>query len=139
MTGFITSIILSLYGHWFSPDGELLIRVSGIPSGDGKLLIGIYNKEEGFMDMTKTYRNITLDARKYQMQISIPDLPAGNYAIAVFHDANANGKLDKNMLGIPKEAYGFSNNARGSFGPPSYKDCLFTVGTDRKEISLKLR
>lgn len=139
MTGFITSIILSLYGHWFSPDGELLIRVSGIPSGDGKLLIGIYNKEEGFMDMTKTYRNITLDARKDQMQISIPDLPAGNYAIAVFHDANANGKLDKNMLGIPKEAYGFSNNARGSFGPPSYKDCLFTVGTDRKEISLKLR
>lgn len=139
MTGFITSIILSLYGHWFSPDGELLIRVSGIPSGDGKLLIGIYNKEEGFMDMTKTYRNITLDARKDQMQISIPDLPAGNYAIAVFHDANANGKLDKNMLGIPKEAYGFSNNVRGSFGPPSYKDCLFTVGTDRKEISLKLR
>lgn len=139
MTGLITSIILSLYGHFFSPNGELLIRVSGIPSDKGKLLIGIYNKEEGFMDMTKTYRNITLDARKDQMQISIPDLPAGNYALAIFHDANANGKLDKNMLGIPKEAYGFSNDARGSFGPPSYKDCLFTVGTDKKEISVKLR
>jgi len=46
----------------------------------------------------------------------------GQYAIKVFHDENANGELDINFLGIPKESYGFSNHARGRFGPPPFAE-----------------
>ena len=55
------------------------------------------------------------------------DLAYGQYAIAVYHDKNKNGLLDTNMLGIPLEEYGFSNNARGRFGPASWSQAKFTV------------
>jgi uncharacterized protein (DUF2141 family) len=58
------------------------------------------------------------------------DLPIGTYAIGVFHDVNGNNSLDTNFLGIPKEQYGFGNDATGSFGPPSFNDAAITVSKD---------
>ena len=37
------------------------------------------------------------------------------------------GKLDTNFLGIPKEPYGFSNEKKGRFGPPKFKEVSFTL------------
>ena len=58
------------------------------------------------------------------------DLPTGAYAIGVFHDVNGNNSLDTNFLGIPKEQYGFGNDATGSFGPPSFDEAAITVSKD---------
>ncbi len=55
------------------------------------------------------------------------EIPDGTYAIGIFVDANYNNKMDKNFLGIPKEQYGFSNNARGTFGPPSFANASFSL------------
>ena len=63
------------------------------------------------------------------------ELPNGTYAIGIFVDANYNNEMDKNFFGIPKEQYGFSNDAKGSFGPPSFKDASFTVSSD---LNLKI-
>lgn len=60
------------------------------------------------------------------------ELPNGTYAIGIFVDANYNNEMDKNFFGVPKEQYGFSNDAKGSFGPPSFKDASFTVSGDMK-------
>ena len=57
-------------------------------------------------------------------------LPNGTYAIGIFVDANYNNKMDRNFFRVPKEQYGFSNDAKGSFGPPSFKDASFTVSGD---------
>ena len=62
------------------------------------------------------------------------DLPDGTYAIGIFVDANYNNEMDRNFFGVPKEQYGFSNDAKGSFGPPSFKDASFTVSGDIKLI-----
>ena len=65
------------------------------------------------------------------------DLPNGAYAIGIFVDTNYNNKMDRNFFGVPKEQYGFSNDAKGSFRPPSFKDASFTVSGDMKlEINL---
>lgn len=65
------------------------------------------------------------------------DLPDGVYAIGIFVDVNKNNEMDKNFLGIPQEQYGFSNNAKGTFGPPSFKEAAFTMSQDlRLEIDL---
>jgi len=66
-------------------------------------------------------------------------IPPGVYALSAFHDKNNNGKLDTNLLSIPTEDYGASNNARGTFGPPSFDDAKFTYrgGTVRLEAVLK--
>ena len=65
------------------------------------------------------------------------ELPKGIYAIGIFVDANYNNKMDRNFFGVPKEQYGFSNDAKGSFGPPSFKDASFNVDGELKlEINL---
>ena len=58
------------------------------------------------------------------------DLPNGTYAIGIFVDVNYNNEMDRNFFGVPKEQYGFSNDAKGSFGPPSFKQASFTVSGD---------
>ncbi len=62
----------------------------------------------------------------------------GDYAVAIYHDVNGNGKMDKNMLGIPKEPYGFSTNFKPKISAPKFTDCQITVGETAKTISIKL-
>ena len=65
------------------------------------------------------------------------ELPDGTYAIGIFVDKNYNNKMDRNLFGVPKEQFGFSNDAEGNFGPPSFEDASFTVLGDIKlEINL---
>ena len=65
------------------------------------------------------------------------ELPDGTYAIGIFVDKNYNNKMDRNLFGVPKEQFGFSNNAKGNFGPPSFEDASFKVSSDIKlEIDL---
>lgn len=65
------------------------------------------------------------------------ELSEGRYAIKLFLDLNGNGEVDTNFLGVPKEPFGFSNNAMGKFGPPSFDAAAFTFEGDR-EISITL-
>ncbi len=65
------------------------------------------------------------------------ELPPGTYAIGIFHDANLNNRLDNYFFGVPREQYGFSNNARGFMGPPSFEDAAFSV-EGKTEISISL-
>lgn len=67
-------------------------------------------------------------------------LPApGTYAIAVYHDINGNQKFDRNMLGLPSEAYGFSNNASTFFGLPSFNSVRIALPHNDMTISVKLK
>jgi len=67
-----------------------------------------------------------------------PPIPDGVYALAVFHDRNGNKELDKNVLGVPVEPYGFSNDARGTLGPPSIDKAWFAFDHERREIVIML-
>ena len=65
------------------------------------------------------------------------ELPAGQYAVGIFHDVNLNNKMDNNFLGLPKEQYGLSNNARALFGPPACEDAAFELeGVTKQSIDL---
>ncbi len=61
------------------------------------------------------------------VEVHFEEVLDGEYAVKVFHDVNNNGKLDTNWMGVPKEPYGFSNDAMGTFGPPSWEQARFTV------------
>ncbi|MBL6715485.1 MAG: DUF2141 domain-containing protein [Pseudomonadales bacterium] len=65
------------------------------------------------------------------------ELPGGTYAVGVFHDVDGDEALSKNFLGIPKEPFGFSNNVRGRFGPPSFKDASISI-TGKMAITIAL-
>jgi uncharacterized protein (DUF2141 family) len=66
------------------------------------------------------------------------NVPAGTYAVSAFHDENGNGKLDTNVAGMPVERYGFSRDARGVMGPPSFKDAAIDLQADTT-ITIHLR
>ncbi len=66
-------------------------------------------------------------------------IPPGVYALSAFHDKNNNGKLDTNLLSMPIEDYGASNNARGTFGPPSFEDAKFAYRGGRARLEASLR
>lgn len=63
----------------------------------------------------------------------------GEYSIAVYHDWNSNDKLDTNILGIPNEPYGFSNNARSKWGPPKYEIAQFELNQSKKEMVIQVK
>jgi uncharacterized protein (DUF2141 family) len=57
--------------------------------------------------------------------------------VRLFHDSNGNGELDRNMLGIPREGYGFSNDA-GARGPASFEEAAVSIDGDaRIEVPLR--
>lgn len=105
---------------------QLTVKVTGISAAKGKILLAVFNQEAGFPDdSNKAYKLEQVAARTGTVEVVLQDLPPGTYAIAVFHDANSDGKLNTNALGVPKEAYGFSNNARPTFRAPNFKEAGF--------------
>ena len=124
---------------------ELVINLSDQKKA-GTLMLAIYNNAEAFegsvikekRSEVGVFKGLELYLEpKDSMRLSI-EIPDGEYAIAFFIDANGNKKLDKNFLGIPKEQFGFSNNAMGTLSAPSFEQAKFKVaGNTVQNIKLK--
>ena len=108
---------------------------------DGPVLLAVYDKQEYFgktkANQKANPKHILLGAKglisNYKGKVTF-DLPYGNYVIAGIHDLDNNGVLTGNFLGMPKEPFGFSNNKRGNFGPPKWKDVLIKFNESNKKI-----
>jgi uncharacterized protein (DUF2141 family) len=81
---------------------------------------------------------MVIKIRKTQARCDFEDIPPGTYAMAVIHDENMNGKLDTNRLGIPREGYGFSNDAKGWLGPPSFSAASFRYDGRSLDLTMSL-
>ena len=103
------------------------IEVSNIKNQKGSMVIGLYNIEKTFPIEIEKYRGLILNANATTLKGQFKNIPNGTYAIALFHDENSNRILDKNFLGIPKEGYGFSNNAKALFSAPSFDEAKFEL------------
>ena len=109
---------------------DLQIEVHGVRSDAGRLFVAVHAPHEGgkFPDEGGMYAGLNQQAREGAIRFVFRDLPAGRYAVNAFHDENGNGELDTNVLGIPKEGYGFANDPPANFGPPSFEEAAVTVG-----------
>ncbi len=105
------------------------LHIKGIPEIKGEIRIAMFDSEEAYKKKKKPLFAVVLPVKETRLTWLHEDLPYGAYAIAVYHDKNKNRELDSNILGMPKEAYGFSNNARGRFGPASWYDAHFQVSS----------
>ena len=139
------SLCLLVSGFWFllvgftsiPGSGELKVNVSNIDPIEGDIYVAVYNSEESYMDLDLTVFQQIVPVEADIEEIIFEDIPEGEYAVTVFQDLNDNGKLDTKLIGIPKEPYGFSNNARGTIGPPKYDSAKFSVKGDTEiEITL---
>ncbi|MBT3673892.1 DUF2141 domain-containing protein [Gammaproteobacteria bacterium] len=124
---------------------ELIINLSDQKKA-GTLMLAIYNNAEAFegsvvkekRSEVGVFKGLELYLEPMDSTQLNTEIPDGEYAIAFFIDANGNKKLDKNFLGIPKEQFGFSNNAMGTLSAPSFEQAKFKVaGNTVQNIKLK--
>ena len=137
--------LFSLVAMFEIQASELIINLSSQKKA-GTLMLAMYNSAEAFEGSVSKEKRSEIGVFKglelylepedsTQLSTEIPD---GEYAIAFFIDANGNKKLDKNFLGIPKEQFGFSNNAMGTLSAPTFEQAKFTVtGNTTQNIKLK--
>jgi uncharacterized protein (DUF2141 family) len=108
-------------------DGRITVEISGIKKIAGQMIISLYDKPEGFPNTKNTKETVYVRVESKTVTHVFSNLRPGDYALAVIHDANSNKKLDKYFFGLPKEKYGFSRNAKGFLGPPSFKKAKITL------------
>lgn len=115
------------------------LTVSNIQSQVGKLYISVYDSKDTFLGDTKAFEQVVgLEQMKdgaLEVQLS---LPYGAYAISVHHDSNANGKMDTNFIGIPKEPVGLSNGHVPRFGPPKFSKAQIEISEPQFEEAIAL-
>ncbi|BDW92600.1 hypothetical protein MACH07_14320 [Flagellimonas marinaquae] len=129
MKRFLFLFLLPVVG--FSQN-TLSVQVNNVKSHKGKVNVAVYDSDEGFLSFDQVLKTKSVVADQGSVVLHISDLPSGEYALAVFHDENDNGKLDTNWLGIPKEKVAFSNAKMKTFGPPKYKECAFRMDSDHQ-------
>jgi uncharacterized protein (DUF2141 family) len=121
---------------------NLRVVATNIRSDEGKVYVWVYDKKDDWLsDRYRTQKSVEVAGNRAGDRLTIDLLlPAGEYALSVFQDVNDNGKLERNFIGIPKEPAGLSNNLRPRFGPPKYRDALFSVTADKvTEQKIELR
>jgi len=119
--------------------GTLTVLIDGFNSDKGDARIALCNSIEGYKSDDKAFRREAARISNGKADWAFKDLPFGEYALKVFHDENGNFKLDKNLFGAPAEAYGFSNNARATFGPPDYKKAAFPFDKTDMTVTITVK
>ena len=114
---------------------EVALTVKDIRRLQGHLLISIFKGDESY-NKNIPYKVEKVQVTKEEHQVIFKELEAGEYGIKIIHDDNDNNELDTNVLGIPKEGYGFSNNG-GAFGPSPWREAKFEV-KDKTELTITL-
>ena len=117
---------------------DMEVEVSGLTQTEGRVMVGVFSDAGTWLKKGISGASVEASQQKDgRVLIKLHDLPEGALALSVFHDVNGNGKLDSNAMGMPKEPYGFSNNAAGVFGPPKFEKAQFEVKAGAR-ISVQL-
>ena len=124
------SLLLSINLLLLSQSYNVSLTISGIESVEGTINIGLFNDEDNFPKSGGEIQVYTIKVNGLEESIVMDKLTAGDYAISLYHDRNADKVCNRNFIGIPKEGYGFSNNFKPLFRAPRFEDCLFTVQSD---------
>ena len=119
----------------------LTVHVTGVRNAKGKIRVALFRDGKGFPnDASQAVQTqaADIDPQTLSAQVVFADLRTGAYAVSVFHDENMNEKLDKNVIGMPKEGYGASNNPKKKMGPPNLDEAKFQLSGIEQLLEIKL-
>ncbi|MEO0339347.1 MAG: DUF2141 domain-containing protein [Bacteroidota bacterium] len=133
----VSFILLSFTPH-SSDIGTLQISVENIKVAEGMIWVGLYRSEEDFLIKEKAILVGINVEKEGQMKITMPNLDYGEYAMAIFHDLNNNGEMDRNLVGIPSEPFAFSQKLKSKFKIPKFEDVKFTFEQDQQVLNTTL-
>ena len=119
---------------------SLEVVVEGINAEKkGVISLGIFKAGSNFPAVGAEFKGVRIKVEGEQMTYAFTDLPKGKYAVSLFHDENENLRLDQNLLGLPKEGYGFSNNIVPRMGPPSFEATTIQLDQRKRTIFISVR
>ena len=116
---------------------NLTVTVEQVRNSKGEIRFSIFNVPSQFPQGNE------LDSKDVRAQLGFVtvqfyNLISGVYAIAIHHDENSDGEMNTNFIGLPKEGYGFSNNAKVNFAPPVFEAAVFNLDVGDKSIRLRV-
>ncbi len=140
LTGSLITLFysLSLFAQ-SSSKGTLEIKFTDLRSGQGVVAIGINTSPEGWPREPQ----IELNWKKVNVvdgtfTVKVPEMAFGTLAISALDDENSNLEMDM-RLGIPREGFGFSNDAPVGLSPPKFEDSAFQFTRSGQKITIRLR
>ncbi len=119
--------------------GRLIIKINNVSKDKGIIWIGLYDSADTYLIKEKSILKKIDVSKKGYHEMVIDSLPYGTYAMALFHDVNANGEMDRNLLGIPSEPYAFSKKPKSKWRLPKFDEVKFDFSQDVQEIDTKLK
>ena len=116
------------------------VKILDIRNSTGTVACALFASPDGFpVEFLRSATNVmVIKIRETQARCDFEDIPPGTYAMAVIHDENMDGKLETNMLGIPTEGYGFSNDVEGKSGAPSFSAASFRYDGRNLDLTMSL-
>ena len=137
MIAFVTVLLISVQA---AAQNKINVQVSNFTNNKGVCIVCLYNNAQAYAGKGDPLRCLTVAVANKAATASFEEIPEGNYAISVIHDANNNKKFDKNFLGIPTEGYGASQNKLPFAAAPKFDENKFTVTANSTTTShIKLR
>jgi uncharacterized protein (DUF2141 family) len=117
------------------------VTVTGFEGEEGKARVALYLDARSWPDGEESvFATDLLTIGDGRAVVTFEDVPAGPFAVSVFHDKNENAELDADFLGIPSEDYGFSADARDMFGPPSFEEARLELAAgESKQITIEVK
>jgi uncharacterized protein (DUF2141 family) len=109
---------------YLSAQSSLTVEIVELESNKGVVIVDLLDTTE------ESVRDTTVKISDNKCIIVFEDVKNGQYAIRYFHDENSDEEMETNFLGIPKDGFGFSNDAMGKFGPKDFSEWLFEVSVD---------
>lgn len=118
--------------------GKIVVKIKGLKSNDGNVKVALCNSADNYKEDENPFKGAMIYIKNKEAIAVFDDLPMGNYAVKTFHDEDADNDFDTNFLGIPTEDYGFSNNASGFLGKPSWDAVKFDLKSNEKVIVIDI-
>ena len=146
LAGLSGTVTLAVWGILSLPSqaqvgasGQLGVEINGLRNQDGQICLSLFANSEGFpSDGNQAVQNQCVTASEAESVVTFDNVQPGSYAIAVLHDANSDSIINRNVLGIPSEGFGFSGNPVIRTGPPTFGDAMVFVAGRQTTIQIDL-
>jgi uncharacterized protein (DUF2141 family) len=119
-------------------DGVITIHVTGLRNNKGNMVCTLCSSPDGYPGDCKHKVTIKAAISGNESDCVFPHKAPGDYAATVFHDEDGSGKFKRNLVGIPKEGFGFSNNYRPTVRAPTWDEGKFNFPGGHKTITINI-
>jgi uncharacterized protein (DUF2141 family) len=117
---------------------RLSVSVEGMRNDSGSVRCGLYSSANGFREPGREMRGAVAPIKDGHATCVFSGVPAGTYAVAVFHAEHNETQMETGLFGKPKQGYGFSNNPSSMFGAPSFDSAAFTYSSGALHVPVRL-